>query len=159
MPSPNKRHQRATQVPLNTIALSTLPRHIMTQGTVIRSLMRNLGGSVGISILVPILAQNTQAVHSRLVEDATEPPPPSSCASGNPEISIIPSGPLLFRRGDEIGGGINSFTGSQKSGVACHRANSRTYKIHPAAVLVSGPVTRTGFAASWPLCHCWRRLS
>jgi len=58
-----------TQVPLNTIALSTLPRHIMIQGTAIRSLMRNLGGSVGISILVAILAQNTQAVHARLVED------------------------------------------------------------------------------------------
>jgi DHA2 family multidrug resistance protein len=55
-------------VPLNTIALSTLPRHIMTQGTAIRSLMRNLGGSVGISILVAILAQNTQAVHAQLVE-------------------------------------------------------------------------------------------
>ena len=30
--------------------------------------MRNLGGSTGISILVATLAQNTQAVHSRLVE-------------------------------------------------------------------------------------------
>jgi DHA2 family multidrug resistance protein len=30
--------------------------------------MRNLGGSVGISILVATLAENTQAVHSRLVE-------------------------------------------------------------------------------------------
>jgi DHA2 family multidrug resistance protein len=57
-----------TQVPLNIIALSTLPRHIMTQGTAIRSLMRNLGGSVGISILVATLAENTQVVHSRLVE-------------------------------------------------------------------------------------------
>jgi DHA2 family multidrug resistance protein len=56
------------QVPLNIIALSTLPRHIMTQGTAIRSLMRNLGGSIGISILVATLAQNTQIVHSRLVE-------------------------------------------------------------------------------------------
>ena len=57
-----------TFVPLNTIALSTLPRHIMTQGTAIRSLMRNLGGSIGISVLVANLAQNTQIVHSRLVE-------------------------------------------------------------------------------------------
>jgi DHA2 family multidrug resistance protein len=48
--------------------LSTLPRHILTQGTALRSLMRNLGGSVGISILVATLAENTQAVHSRLVE-------------------------------------------------------------------------------------------
>src|SRR6266568_3719309 len=57
-----------TQVPLNIIALSTLPRHLMTQGTAIRSLMRNLGGSTGISVLIATLAQNTQAVHSRLVE-------------------------------------------------------------------------------------------
>jgi hypothetical protein len=41
-----------TQVPLNILALSTLPRHILTQGTAIRSLMRNLGGSIGISVLV-----------------------------------------------------------------------------------------------------------
>ena len=55
-------------MPLNIIALSTLPRHILTQGTAIRSLMRNLGGSIGISVLVATLAQNTQVVHSRLVE-------------------------------------------------------------------------------------------
>jgi DHA2 family multidrug resistance protein len=58
-----------TFVPLNIIALSTLPRHILTQGTAIRSLMRNLGGSIGISVLVATLAENTQAVHSRLVEN------------------------------------------------------------------------------------------
>jgi DHA2 family multidrug resistance protein len=57
-----------TQVPLNTLALSTLPPHILTQGTAIRSLMRNLGGSIGISVLVSQLAQNSQIVHARLVE-------------------------------------------------------------------------------------------
>jgi DHA2 family multidrug resistance protein len=57
-----------TFVPLNTLALSNLPRQIMTQGTALRSLMRNLGGSFGISIFEAILAQNTQIVHSRLVE-------------------------------------------------------------------------------------------
>jgi DHA2 family multidrug resistance protein len=57
-----------TFVPLNTLALSTLPRNILTQATAIRSLMRNLGGSIGISMLVSKLASNTQIVHSRLVE-------------------------------------------------------------------------------------------
>ena len=57
-----------TFVPLNTLALSTLPRNILTQATAIRSLMRNLGGSMGISLLVANLATNTQTVHSRLVE-------------------------------------------------------------------------------------------
>jgi DHA2 family multidrug resistance protein len=54
--------------PLSTVTFSTLPRQILTQGTAIFSLMRNVGGSVGISIVVALLAQNTQTVHSRLVE-------------------------------------------------------------------------------------------
>jgi DHA2 family multidrug resistance protein len=58
-----------TFVPLNTMALSNLPRHILTQGTAMRSLMRNLGGSIGISILEALLVQNTQIVHSRLIEN------------------------------------------------------------------------------------------
>jgi DHA2 family multidrug resistance protein len=57
-----------TFVPLNTLALSGLPRHILTQGTAMRSLTRNLGGSIGISIFEALLIQNTQIVHSRLVE-------------------------------------------------------------------------------------------
>jgi DHA2 family multidrug resistance protein len=57
-----------TFVPLNLVALSTLPRQILTQATAIRSLMRNLGGSIGISVLIAVLTENTQIVHSRLVE-------------------------------------------------------------------------------------------
>ena len=57
-----------TFVPLNTLALSNLPRHILTQGTALRSLMRNLGGSIGISIFEAVQLQNTQIVHARLVE-------------------------------------------------------------------------------------------
>jgi DHA2 family multidrug resistance protein len=57
-----------TFVPLNILALSDLPRHILTQGTALRSLMRMLGGSVGISILEATLTQNTQIVHSQLIE-------------------------------------------------------------------------------------------
>jgi DHA2 family multidrug resistance protein len=54
--------------PLSIITFSTLPRHMLTQGTAIFSLMRNIGGSVGISIVEVLLDQNTQIVHSRLVE-------------------------------------------------------------------------------------------
>jgi MFS transporter, DHA2 family, multidrug resistance protein len=54
--------------PLSIITFSTLPRSMLTQGTAIFSLMRNIGGSVGISIVEALLAQNTQIVHSRLVE-------------------------------------------------------------------------------------------
>jgi DHA2 family multidrug resistance protein len=54
--------------PLSTITFATLPRQILTQGTAIFSLMRNLGGSVGIAMVVALLVENTQTVHSRLVE-------------------------------------------------------------------------------------------
>ena len=54
--------------PLSIITFSTLPRNMLTQGTAIFSLMRNIGGSVGISIVEALLDQNTQIVHSRLVE-------------------------------------------------------------------------------------------
>ncbi len=54
--------------PLSTVTFSTLPRNLLTQGTAIFSLTRNIGGSIGISIAVALLAQNTQIVHSRLVE-------------------------------------------------------------------------------------------
>jgi DHA2 family multidrug resistance protein len=54
--------------PLSVVTFSTLPRQVLTQGTAIFSLMRNIGGSVGISIVEALLAENTQVVHSRLVE-------------------------------------------------------------------------------------------
>jgi DHA2 family multidrug resistance protein len=57
-----------TAVPLNLLALSGLPHYILSQGTAIRQLMRMLGGSIGIAILETQLTQNTQIVHSRLIE-------------------------------------------------------------------------------------------
>jgi len=58
-----------TFVPLNLLALSGLPHHILSQGTALRALMRMLGGSIGIAILETQLSQNTQIVHSHLIEN------------------------------------------------------------------------------------------
>jgi hypothetical protein len=57
-----------TFVPLNLLALSGLPPHMLAQGTAIRALMRMLGGSIGIAVLETQLTQNTQIVHSVLSE-------------------------------------------------------------------------------------------
>lgn len=57
-----------TFVPMNLLALSGLPHHLLTHGTAMRHLMRMLGGSIGIAVLQTQLTQNTQIVHSRLVE-------------------------------------------------------------------------------------------
>ncbi len=54
--------------PLSVVTFATLPRHYLTQGTALFSLMRNIGGSVGVSIVEALLIHNTQIVHSRLVE-------------------------------------------------------------------------------------------
>jgi DHA2 family multidrug resistance protein len=53
---------------LSVATFSTLPRHVLTQGSAMFSLMRNIGGSVGISIVEALLVQNTQVVHSQLIE-------------------------------------------------------------------------------------------
>ncbi|MBV9199920.1 MAG: DHA2 family efflux MFS transporter permease subunit [Alphaproteobacteria bacterium] len=82
-----------TFVPLNTLALSNLPRHILTQGTAMRSLMRNLGGSIGISSLEALLIQNTQVVHSRLVEHLRPDNPLAQAPFLTPPFSLTtPSG-------------------------------------------------------------------
>jgi DHA2 family multidrug resistance protein len=58
-------------VPLSTLAFATLePRH-RTDAASLFSLMRNLGSSVGISIVSTLLAQNTQVNHAELAEHVT----------------------------------------------------------------------------------------
>ena len=54
--------------PLSVAAFSTLSRQHLTQGTAIFSLMRNIGGSVGVSIVEAMFVENTQVIHSRLIE-------------------------------------------------------------------------------------------
>ena len=82
-----------TFVPLNTIALSTLPRELLTQGTALRSVVRNIGGSMGISILVGQLTTSTQVVHSRLVEHLRPDNPLAQAPLLPPQFSLTnPSG-------------------------------------------------------------------
>ncbi|MHB8405736.1 MAG: DHA2 family efflux MFS transporter permease subunit [Gammaproteobacteria bacterium] len=53
-------------VPLMTVAFSTLPTQLRTEGTGIYNLIRNVGGSVGISIAFTLLSRNTQINHEVL---------------------------------------------------------------------------------------------
>jgi len=55
-------------VPLSTSTFSTLPAHFRTEGTSMYSLMRNIGSSIGISVVVTLLARNTQINHVVLAE-------------------------------------------------------------------------------------------
>lgn len=53
-------------VPLSTIAFATLPASLRADGTGLYSLSRNVGSSVGISIVTVLLAQNTQINHAEI---------------------------------------------------------------------------------------------
>jgi DHA2 family multidrug resistance protein len=53
-------------VPLSVVTLSTLPAQQRTEGSALYSLMRNIGSSVGISVVNSLLTQNTQANHAAI---------------------------------------------------------------------------------------------
>lgn len=54
-------------VPLSTLAYATLDPHYRNDAAAIFSLARNIGSSVGISVVIALLARNTQISHSDLV--------------------------------------------------------------------------------------------
>jgi len=58
-------------VPLSTITFATLAPQYRTDGTAMFSLMRNIGSSIGISVMITLLTQNTQIIHASLAEHLT----------------------------------------------------------------------------------------
>lgn len=57
--------------PLTTLAFATLPAHQRTDATSLFSLSRNLGSSVGISLVTTLLARNMQVSHADLASHVT----------------------------------------------------------------------------------------
>ncbi|MDY0871995.1 DHA2 family efflux MFS transporter permease subunit [Dongia rigui] len=55
-------------VPLSTITFSTLAPHLRTEAAAMFSLMRNIGSSIGISIVTALLSRNSQINHAGLSE-------------------------------------------------------------------------------------------
>jgi DHA2 family multidrug resistance protein len=62
-------------VPLNTVALATIPRERMGNATVLLNVVRNLGGAIGVAVLTTLLARRSQAHQTTLVGhvDAWDP--------------------------------------------------------------------------------------
>lgn len=55
-------------VPLSTVAFITLPGHPRTNGTAMLTLLRNIGSSIGISVVTAMLISKSAMFHSQLVE-------------------------------------------------------------------------------------------
>jgi DHA2 family multidrug resistance protein len=58
-------------VPLSTLTFATLDPRYRTEAAGMFALMRNIGSSIGVSIVITLLAQNTQRYHALLGENVT----------------------------------------------------------------------------------------
>jgi DHA2 family multidrug resistance protein len=58
-------------VPLSTVAFVTLPAHLRTEGSAMLTLVRNVGSSIGISVVIANLTNTTTYMHARLTEYVT----------------------------------------------------------------------------------------
>ena len=58
-------------VPLAAITFATLAPKFRNEGTAMFSLIRNVGSSIGISVVETLLTRNTQILHSRLADQIT----------------------------------------------------------------------------------------
>jgi DHA2 family multidrug resistance protein len=57
-------------VPLSTLAFATVPPSLRPEGSSVYTLIRNLGSSVGISIMNALVVANTQTMHSSIAAQA-----------------------------------------------------------------------------------------
>jgi len=58
-------------VPLQILAFGTLPPTMRTEGAAVLNLTRNIGSSIGIAIVMALLARNIQVSHSDLAQHVT----------------------------------------------------------------------------------------
>jgi MFS transporter, DHA2 family, multidrug resistance protein len=58
-------------VPLNTVAFATLPGDLRTDGAAFWTLIRNLGSSIGVSVVISELTTKIIVFHSQLIENIT----------------------------------------------------------------------------------------
>jgi DHA2 family multidrug resistance protein len=70
-------------VPMAALAFATLPADLRNEGTAMFSLIRNIGSSIGISVVQALLVSNTQVLHSSLAEHIS----PYNLAARNPELA------------------------------------------------------------------------
>ena len=88
-------------VPLSTIAFATLAPRYRNEGTAMFSLVRNIGSSVGISLVMTVLGRETQASHAALSENIS-PFRDALNAPGVPPLWSAWSEPSLLALNGEV---------------------------------------------------------
>ena len=70
-----------TFVPLSTATFATLAPRLRNQGTPVFSLLRNIGSSVGISIVQALLTEGSSTAHAQIA---------ATVSPGNPALATLP---------------------------------------------------------------------
>lgn len=76
-------------VPLSTLTFSTLQSHYRNEGTALFSLVRNIGSSIGISIVITYLAERTQINHAAFSAYITPFRPAAQLAINQNSLDLI----------------------------------------------------------------------
>ena len=93
--------QSITFTPMTVMAFSTLPKHQVTEGSAIFTLLRNFGSSLFISVTVLVLLRSTSANYARMIEFVT----PYNRALSFPELPAawsLDSAVGLLRLSNEV---------------------------------------------------------
>lgn len=72
-------------VPLNTIAFATVPAALRTEATAMWTLIRNLGSSIGVSVIISTLTNKTVLMYARMAETVT----PFNQALASPDAAML----------------------------------------------------------------------
>ena len=93
-------------VPLTTVAFQTLDPHLRTEATGLYNLIRNIGSSIGISIMAALLASNLQVNHADLAKQIS---------LFNPNLSIlgVPPSILATQAGAQMTAQLNGLVTQQ----------------------------------------------
>jgi DHA2 family multidrug resistance protein len=79
-------------IPLQTVAFLTLDTKFRTEASAVFNLVRNLGSSIGISIVASVLANNLQVNHAELAANITLNNANLAAAGINPSLLLSPAG-------------------------------------------------------------------
>lgn len=89
-------------VPVNLIAFSSLSPKYRTDGTTLMTLFRNLGSSFGISVIVTLLARNSQTSHADIGAHVTSFNVPAIDPAAVAETIGAPGSSLLYMLDGEV---------------------------------------------------------
>jgi DHA2 family multidrug resistance protein len=119
----------AAVTPLNMMAFATLPPEFRPDGSSMMSLFRSLGGSIGISIIVSVLARMQQVSHADLAAHVT--------ADIVPSIDL----PATLDRAPGIGAGVMAMIDGEVNRQAMMISFLDTFELLVWAMLILAPMT------------------